>query len=328
MSANSKIEWTGQTWNPITGCTPVSPGCEHCYAKAFFERFHGPGSFASVDYHEDRLLMPFSWREPKLVFVNSMSDLFHPDVPDEVIAEVFAVMLLARRHTFQVLTKHHGRMRSLLNDPEFRHAVRIEACTLTTLDGVPDEHDDAWPLPNLWLGVSAENQQWADIRMKALVHTPAAVRWVSMEPLLGPIRLHRGHAYCPVHDFPGGFCTGGCPDVIAPDWIVAGGESGPKARPMHPDWIRSLRDQCAQNAIPFFFKQWGSWAPHGQASALLHRDGWRSRAVRWIDPAGVVHPFGDFNGDQSWSRVQRGPKHLTGRELDGRTWDEMPEARS
>jgi len=323
MSASSKIEWTGLTWNPLTGCTPVSPGCEHCYAKAFFERFHGPGSFASVEYHEDRLLMPFSWREPKLVFVNSMSDLFHPDVPDEVIAEVFAVMLLARRHTFQVLTKHHGRMRSKLNDPEFRHAVRIEACTLTTLDGVPDEHDDAWPLPNLWLGVSTENQRWADIRIPALLQTPAAVRWISAEPLLGPINLADQRLLVG----PCGSGSGSCSDNSCRshlDWVVVGGESGPQARPMHPEWARLLRDQCVDAGIPYFLKQWGSWATREQAPGMPYRDPWRSRAVKWIDQAGSTHPFGDFAGDQSWCLVERASKYVTGRELDGRTWDEMP----
>jgi protein gp37 len=251
MSATTTIEWTDRTWNPVTGCTEVSAGCDHCYAKTMHERFNGPGSFATVTVHDDRLAAPLGWRSPAKVFVNSMSDLFHASVTDEQIARVWAVMALAPRHTFQILTKRHGRMRSLLSSGDFERAVgdvwiRHERRT-------PYTEWPGWPLPNVWLGVSAETQPWADIRIPALLHTPAAVRWVSAEPLLGPLDLtsHLVHAALRAPD-----------DWLhGLDWVVVGGESGRGARPMDPTWARHLRDQCAAADVPFLFKQWGA---HGQ----------------------------------------------------------------
>lgn len=174
MSDKTSIEWCDSTWNPVTGCTEVSPGCDHCYAKTFAERWRGtPGHYFErgfdVQLRPDKLDQPLRWRKPRRIFVNSMSDLFHDDVPDDYIAKVWEVMARCPQHTFQILTKRHGRMRSLLNASTFNSP----------------------PLPNVWLGVSAENQQWADIRIPALLDTPAAVRFVSAEPLLGPIDLSR-----------------------------------------------------------------------------------------------------------------------------------------
>ena len=212
------IEWTDIVWNPVTGCDKVSPGCDHCYAERIASRRGKgfPNGFA-LTLHPERLRSPLHKRKPKRIFVNSMSDLFHDGIPDDYIAEVFAVMAEADWHTFQVLTKRPGRMRSWTR----RH--RLD------------------PLPNVWLGVSAEDQKWADIRIPVLLDTPAAVRWVSAEPLLGPINLG---AYLPVLD-----------------WIVVGGESGPGHRRMEPGWAREIRDQCVAAAVPFHFKQWGGPKP-------------------------------------------------------------------
>jgi protein gp37 len=252
----TKIEWTDETWNPVTGCTKVSPGCDHCYAERIVERFKGKGAFENVTLNEERLDAPLRWRKPRRVFVNSMSDLFHDSVPDEYIAKVFAVMALSPRHTFQVLTKRHARMRSLLGAHGFWAQVGLAALDLREIwlpaAGVSL---DAHALPNVWLGVSVEDQKWADIRVPALLDTPAAVRFLSCEPLLGPVDIL--HPYL----VPGPDCAcerGGsvCDPTI--DWVIAGGESGPGARPMHPDWARSLRDQCLAAGVPYFFKQTGS----------------------------------------------------------------------
>lgn len=197
MADKTGIEWTDATWNPVTGCTEVSPGCDRCYAKTFSERFRGtPGHYFEhgfdVQLRPAKLDLPLRWRRPRRIFVNSMSDLFHDSVPDDYIAAVWAVMAAAPQHTFQVLTKRHARMRSLLTDPDggFFEAVADYGLEFDrNLWRRWQEEQHAWPLPNVWLGVSTETQQWADIRIPALLATPAAVRWISAEPLLGPIDL-------------------------------------------------------------------------------------------------------------------------------------------
>lgn len=292
MAAKTAIEWTDQTWNPTVGCTQVSPGCDHCYAKAITERFSGKGSFDQVVLHENRLNAPLHWRKPRMVFVNSMSDLFHQDVPDEFIARVFAVMAITPQHTYQVLTKRHGRMRSLLNTPDFwtsvgrfaRHfGYHFKEKAANYLGGGQNIYDTTeWEtrrrLDNVWLGVSVEDQKRADLRIPALLDTPAAVRFVSAEPLLGPIDLHgpadaHGHRARLTYWLLGR--PGWGPDVTLPsglamrdmttgprlDWVIVGGESGPGARPMDPDWACVLRDQCASAGVAFFFKQWGGRSP-------------------------------------------------------------------
>lgn len=265
MSAQTGIEWCDSTWNPVTGCTEVSPGCDHCYAKTFAERWRGtPGHYFErgfdVQLRPDKLDQPLRWRKPRRIFVNSMSDLFHDAVPDEYIAKVFAVMATAGRHTYQVLTKRHARMRSLLNASEFRAEVQRHydsyLCAPQRRPGGMFRPSHRWPLPNVWLGVSAENQQWADIRIPALLDTPAAVRFISAEPLLGPIDLA---SHLPIdyeHHHHDGSTTYGRSDGL--DWVIVGGESGRGARPMHPDWARSLRDQCQDTCVAFLFKQAGS----------------------------------------------------------------------
>ena len=245
MSDGSRIEWTDASWNPVTGCTKVSPGCDHCYAETFAERWRGtPGHHFErgfdVTLRPERLEQPLHWLRPRRVFVNSMSDLFHESVPDGLIGSVFDVMAKTPRHTYQILTKRHGRMRSLLS----RWAD----------DGWMWRRDDGlWcgpvrgPLPNVWLGVSAEDEKWADIRTLALLETPATVRFVSAEPLLGPVRMRATLLVGRALDPPGGI-----------GWVIAGGESGPGARPCELDWLRSLREQCADADVPFFCKQLGS----------------------------------------------------------------------
>ena len=282
MSDKSRIEWTDATWNPVTGCTKVSPGCDHCYASTLAERFRGtPGHYFEhgfdVRLRPGKLDQPLRWTRPRRIFVSSMSDLFHADVPDEYIAKVFAVMALAPQHTFQVLTKRHGRMRSLLSSWQFREALRCEL-------GRPDLAE--WPLPNVWMGVSVENQKCADLRVPALLETPAVVRFLSCEPLLGPVQI--GHYLAGI------------------GWVIVGGESGRGARPMHPGWVRTIRDDCSHAGAAFHFKQWGEWVTEDQAPEDITLPG-----ISW-------RHFGDDAG------TYKVGKKAAGRELDGRTWDEYP----
>ncbi|MEU7170360.1 phage Gp37/Gp68 family protein [Micromonospora tulbaghiae] len=258
MADHTKIQWTEATWSPVTGCTKTSEGCVKCYIdrtppfRMAHRRFDKPGigGTTGVMLHPERLDIPLHWRKPRRVFVCSLADLFHTDVPDDFVAEVFATMALAPQHTFQVLTKRHARLRALLNNDRFRLKVYNAAhAKAHTMRGFPDA-SVAWPLPNVHVGVSAENQHWADMRIPALLETPAAVRWVSAEPLLGPIRLHRW--------WTAGFDAGYGPAI---DWLVAGGESGAGARPCDPDWIRALVEQCREGVTAPFVKQLGGvWA--------------------------------------------------------------------
>lgn len=321
MGDKTGIEWTDATWNPVTGCTKVgTPGCDHCYAETFAERWRGTkGHYFEtgfdVQLRPDKLGLPLRWTKPRRIFVNSMSDLFHDKVPDEYIARVFALMALAPRHTFQLLTKRHGRMRSLLNSAYFLQAVgRVWAEPPSDWPLPRDWRVPVWPLPNVWLGVSAEDQKRADHRIPALLDTPAAVRFVSAEPLLGPIDLHAD----PIGK-DSVFWIGHL------DWVIVGGESGPSARPMHPDWARSLRDQCIGAGVPFLFKQWGDWVPerlglHGcNAPAAFLSTGGQVRLL--VDGKPAHAPFAPA-GDMTIRRVG---KKRAGRELDGRTWDQYPE---
>ena len=269
MGDHSGIVWTDATWGPVTGCTRVSEGCEHCYIertppfRISGRRFEGPGVGAStgMQLHPQRLDQPLRWRRPRMIFVNSMADLFHADVPDEFIARVFAVMGLAWLHTFQVLTKRPGRMRALLADPG--QAAVFDAATDGSLAGRAAEQGRGYwaidhgrsvmmPLSNLWLGVSVENQRWAEQRIPLLRATPAAVRFLSCEPLLDEADL-TPHLL-------------GVPGI---DWVIAGSESGPGARPMSPRWVRQLRDQCTAAEVASTFKQWGEWTDvdHGLDAA-------------------------------------------------------------
>ena len=291
MSDGTGIEWTQATWNPVTGCTklsPASPGCEHCYAATFAERFRGtPGHYFErgfdVQLRPDKLDLPLRWRRPRRIFVNSMSDLFHDSIPDEYIARVWAVMAFAHRHTFQILTKRHGRMRSLLSSDRFLDLFDREYCAIPDWnerwpdpDYVPGDrvtHLGDGPLTNVWGGVSVENQAAAELRIPALMKTPLAVRIISAEPLLGPVDLGRWtrphSAECLTNEDLWCSCDRGLDGYL--DWVIVGGESGPGARPMHPAWARSLRDQCVEAGVPYLFKQAGSvlareWGCNGKGT--------------------------------------------------------------
>ena len=268
------IEWTDKTWNPVTGCTKVSPGCDHCYAEGIARRFTGkafPNGF-EVTLRPGRLAEPLRWRKPTRVFVNSMSDLFHQDIPDEFIARVFAVMAATPQHTYQLLTKRHGRMRSFLRDEcrcgsghqpgvHLRSAMEWAATphSPTYVPGLEPGlyHRMQWPLPNVHLGVSVEDQHAADLRIPALLDTPAAVRFLSCEPLLGPVDLTPWSRVYPTTALDSDGYGGSTNTARIPGlhWVIVGGESGPGARPMDLDWARALVEQCMHTDIACFVKQ-------------------------------------------------------------------------
>ncbi len=317
MSDKSRIEWTERTWSPITGCTKVSQGCKNCYAEREVETrwSKNPKSiwfgrkFTDIQCHPEQLDAPMRWKTPSRIFVCPRSDLFHESVPDEFIDRVFAVMALAKQHVFQVLTKRPERMLDYLSVAESEdsdwlericdHAVRISGspCSASFIEDID------WPIHNIWLGVSIEDQPTADERIPLLLQTPAAVRWVSAEPLLGPVSINQ---YLPDLCFSDIKIRRSANKKPHLDWLVVGGESGPNARPMHPDWPRSLRDQCVNVGVPFFFKQWGEWLHYSQIPK-----GWS----RKTEP---LHAWG--NGGVSY----RIGKKAAGRMLDGRTWDQYP----
>lgn len=328
MGDKSAIEWTDATWNPVTGCSKVSPGCAHCYAETLATtRLVGrqgyPGlpwtpenAAANVLLRPERLELPLRWSRPRRIFVNSMSDLFHELIDVDWIARVFAVMAMSGRHTYQVLTKRPERMRELVSDRAFRSLVADHVFGYSDVPRKPsgeprldllDAWDDApgfWPLPNVWLGTSIENNRFVG-RADELRATPAAVRFISAEPLLGPLPSL---------------------DLTGMDWLIAGGESGPDARPMHSDWVRDLRDRARAAGVAFLFKQWGAWARGSNfarpgSEHVIARDG---RHFPWGE-IGERFPGGQ-SPDRSLEVIRRTAKHVAGRELDGRTWDEYPGA--
>jgi len=214
MATNSSIEWTESTWNPVTGCTKISPGCKFCYADRMAKRLKAMGSpnyqnGFKLTLHDHVIYLPLSWKSPKTIFVNSMSDLFHEKVPIEFIKKVFDIMVEAEWHTFQILTKRGKRLEQIANQLPWAQ--------------------------NIWMGVSVENQDYTS-RIKNLRKVPSAVRFLSVEPLIDKITRI---------------------DLRGIDWVIVGGESGPKSRPMESDWVRILRDKCVDRNVPFFFKQWG-----------------------------------------------------------------------
>lgn len=266
------IEWTNETWNPVTGCSKVSQGCKHCYAERLFPRPYPGRAFTDVRCHPDRLASPFHWKKPRRIFVNSMSDLFHEDVPDEFIDQVFAVMALTPEHTYQVLTKRPERMLKYMSSryecegPRYRLSHAVDPSWFgheIFHDGISaDIHDAGWPLPNVWLGVSVEDQTTADERIPLLLQTPAAIRFVNCEPLLGEIDLQSIDLGCLINYWLNaltgqvGSSDESMSSSYAPfNWVIAGGESGPHARDTDLDWMRFLRDQCRVDGVPFFVKQ-------------------------------------------------------------------------
>lgn len=334
MADKSPIEWLrggddrqGATWNIITGCSVISAGCKHCYAMRLAGtrmRQHpsrvgltqqttaGPVWNGLLRFNEEWLNQPRSWRRPRMIFVCGHGDLFHEAVPDEWIDRVFTVMAISPQHIFIVLTKRAQRMRDYM----------IAAHTSFAARALSWPGPSVWPLPNVWLGVSVETQDAADERIPLLLQTPAAVRWVSAEPLLGPVRLWKlgaldfdeHSAGCEIYALSG---TRAIPDCdwksTKIDWVVCGGESGARARPMHPDWARSLRDQCAADRVPFFFKQWGEW---------LHESQSRSCSQFSVTDDRQVHEWPE--GTASY----RVGKKSAGRLLDGVLHDAYPESRT
>lgn len=280
MGDRSAIEWTDATWNPVTGCSKVSPGCTNCYAERLALRFGWsqkpwtrPNAAENVVLRPERLDQPLRWRRPRKIFVCSMSDLFHEAVDEKFIAKVFAIFALAQHHTYQVLTKRPQRMAHLLNDADFQFHVGWFASQAEWAFGLPRRRPEElppWPHPHVWIGTSVEDQRRADERIPHLLATPAAVRFLSCEPLLGPLDLRQGlEPYCwscggktviPADDGLGPTPCPRCrdhggldPDRIA--WVIAGDESGPNRRPCNLAWVRSLRDQCVSAGVPFFLKQ-------------------------------------------------------------------------
>jgi len=402
----SKIEWTDVTWNPLAGCTPISPGCTHCYAATMAKRLEAMGNAkyigtaerrgdvdvftGRINLDEGSLMDPLAWKKPRMVFVNSMSDLFHEAVPFEFVDKVFAVMASCGQHAFQVLTKRPGRMAEYLRrvsalgpvhqnyytsgliDFYSRHSVdltrpyQVPAAPTPELrflydsangidpktriedrkHSMPECHWRKWPLDNVWLGTSCEDQRRADERIPHLLQCPAVVRFISAEPLVGPINLQRSctiacpnNRQCQVdershHRIVRDSSEGGmwvecaCSRLNHLNWVICGGESGHGARPMHPDWARSLRDQCQAAEVAFHFKQWGEWLPHAGRS---------DEPIEFGNCSRHDYPdrFGCFNGGSfeignaahqpSFLRVG---KKAAGRLLDGRTWDEFPTAKA
>jgi protein gp37 len=354
MAENTSIEWThlpgykGATWNPLSGCSMVSPGCHSCYAATMAARLEAMGQkkyagttkkvgtralwTGKVNLDEKSLAIPLKTKKPTAYFVNSMSDLFHEDVPDAFIDKVFAVMAMSRQHVFQVLTKRAKRMRDYLAMVSDEKDMNRWACAAVLPEtgnspcaaGIFDELD--WPLRNVWLGVSVEDRQRADERIPLLLQTPAAVRFLSVEPLLGPvdIRLARPtdmeRLAAAVAGRPLDHLTSSTPAI---DWVIVGGESGPGARPMHPDWARSVRDQCQEASVPFFFKQHGSWVQVYDRDTdpdARNLPDMKDNRRRWLNLAGGH----GFHGDRVIA-VEEVNKKVAGRVLDGRTWDEFPE---
>ena len=299
MADKSTIEWTDATWNPVTGCTVISPGCSNCYAMRLAGwrlRAHpsragltkpGPGGpvwTGEVRLNEEWLDQPLRWRRPRRVFVCAHGDLFHEAVPAIWIDRVFNVMQRARKqNTFQILTKRPERARLYLEGLYGAAGSNSESWFARGF-GWPILGAETIPFGNVWVGASVEDRARKD-RIDLLRETPAALRFLSLEPLLEDL---------------------GELDLAGIGWVIVGGESGPGARPMHPDWVRSIRDQCQAAGVPFFFKQWGEWAPetitnpHGWPSSIRHE---------WADAASI-----------------RVGKKRAGHRLDGRSWDEMPAA--
>lgn len=346
MAEASKIEWTDATWNPVTGCSVVSPGCTNCYAMKLAGtrlRNHpsrvgltapslaGPVWNGEVRFNEEWIGQPLRWKRPRMIFVCAHGDLFHESVPFHVIDKVFSVMALAPQHTFQVLTKRSDRMRGYLSDPWTYRRWKLTydpAWFPRDLSNVPAVFPAA-PLPNVWLGVSVEDNERRN-RIADLLDTPAAVRFVSAEPLLGPLDLSTFDISNDTEIAPLGWrwldrLNPGEQEATRLNWVICGGESGRGARPMHPEWARSLRDQCEEAGVSFFFKQWGEWAPGecgcGAPTRTEHVAWWFNN--RWDFDCLTPRASENMHRDDA-PDVYRFGKKQSGRMLDGRTWDEFP----
>lgn len=369
----TSIEWTrgddgaaGSVWNPVRGCSRVSPGCggaNHqggCYAEKIAARFSGPGQpfegFAERSAHGGRWTgkmavvwemvdQPIRWRKPRRIFANSMSDLFHKDLPWEDVATIYGTAIAAvhlRKHTIQILTKRADHMRKLLNDEDFWEIANdtAESLVLEHTDPLARRSDDARatcedygpdkPPPGIWLGVSVEDQERADERIPDLLATPAAVRFLSCEPLLGPVDLTKWVR--PYEDEHGPIeGTRARPSI---DWVISGGESGANSRPAHPDWFRSLRDQCLAADVPFFFKQWGEWIDWKSAGAYSwtnttpQRPSYKGPCIGKLrGPDGELfdgRSFPSIHSDGDGPILVRVGKKAAGAKLDGIEHSEFP----
>jgi protein gp37 len=319
--SDTKIEWASKVWNPVRGCSKVSEGCRNCYAIKQAHRFSGEGmpfegltqkTAAGVNWTgkvtlvNDMLLEPLKWRKHERVFVNSMSDLFHDEIPDSFLDEVFGVMLACKvldnraDHSFMILTKRPERMQKYLSagkdellkrwSKAWDGIIHVDNGDIWFSEYVTNmaEHQELFPLPNVWLGVSVESDKVLH-RIDDLRNIPAAIRFLSVEPLLGGL---------------------GAIDLTRIDWVIVGGESGHGARPMHPNWARSLRDQCQEAGVAFFFKQWGEWWPFPDSINEL-------TVQRNLNPNKRQIRFEDWY-------FEKNGKKAAGRMLDDRTWDEFP----
>ena len=373
MADQTKIEWTDATWNPITGCSIVSPGCTNCYAmalagtrlknhesrKGLTKQVNGKHVWTGeVRFNAQWLDQPLRWSKPRMIFVCAHGDLFSEGVPDEWLDQIFAVMALAPQHTFQVLTKRPERMREYVKTLPARSGAVGKWAAWHWGAQDPDLLYDQVAyavfssLPNVWLGVSVEDQRRADERIPILLDTPAAIRWVSAEPLLGPVDLNNicyrdndceirygalmGEAWIDNSSSASAYDDG----LPALDWVVAGGESGPHARPMHPDWARGLRDQCAAAGVPFLFKQWGEWTE--ACSEYREADGkhvevdpdseegealYNHATDRLIAIDGRLFTPETLPNDTPARLVERVGKRRAGRMLDGIEHNAFPEIR-
>jgi len=345
MADKSKIEWTDATWNPVRGCSRVSEGCRHCYAETIAKRFSGPGLAyeglttlgkwnGQIQFVEKHLLDPLRMKEPKRIFVNSMSDLFHENVTDEMLDRIFAVMALCPQHTFQILTKRPERMLVYLSDPACQGRIALTMNTMPLrvirMSILEDGDTLMMPLRNVHLGVSVESDKHRD-RIDTLLKTPAAVRFLSCEPLIAAVSLrwlcgwskvHPRHLY-PKPNTEGRVCTDEFDGLRELDWVICGGESGPGARPMHPDWARSLRDQCVDAGVPFFFKQWGEWTPGVNVTGTKGK----VRGADWFDgkwlysAEDLAEDEGHIDDERTVYRVG---KKAAGDLLDGVQWHQFP----
>jgi len=338
---DTKIEYVSKSWSPIRGCSKVSAGCKNCWAVRMANRQKSmPGYEGFVDEHgwtgkveliESQIDAPLHWRKPQRVATAFMGDLFHPALSDEDRMRVIQVIEKCPQHTFLLLTKRAKEM-----------------CDFFSCER---EYGDEWPR-NIWLGVSVENQAAADERIPWLLRTPAAVRWISAEPLLGPLNLRKYlKGLCPqCHGFDD-YCadvalceTCGGLNGIGLNWVVLGGESGPGARPMHPDWARSVRDQCVAASVPFWFKQWGEFCPlprpfsyHRDGTEVKNNSGYRRALSRYAKECGatqIISPGQLAEGILSEcvqygeTAIGRGGMLAAGNLLDGRTWAEFPDVKA
>lgn len=332
MGVKTKIEWADASWNPVIGCSPVSEGCLNCYAASMASRFcqkggyyeggavpltvpPGGGWWTGRTFRKIPKFSPLTARKPRTIFVCSMGDLFHESVPDEWIDEVMAVIALADKHRYMILTKRPQRMQDYLETSGRLDNIASAAGWL--MEDGDNAHDwvltgRKWPMSNLALGVSVENRETADKRIPILLQTPAAYRFVSYEPALGPVRLDKQWRKM-INGSPAYPCTESY--LFDLDLVIMGGESGPNARPMHPEWARSVREQCEAAGVPFHFKQWGEW--HPEPLGFSEQRQAEPKHLCWVTPDGRFSDIGIGRMEDDSLLMYRVGKKEAGRLLDG-----------